>query len=42
MIAMSVNLVGDGALKHVDHLEEATEVEVLLLDAAACRAANHR
>ena len=32
MIAMSVNLNGDGALAHVRRVEEASEIEVLLLD----------
>jgi hypothetical protein len=34
MIALSINLNGDGALAHLGHveIEEATSVEVLLLD----------
>jgi len=32
MIALKVNLEGDGALKNIRRLEEATDIEVLVLD----------
>jgi hypothetical protein len=32
MIALTVNLDGDGALKGIGHLEEADAIEVLVLD----------
>lgn len=32
MIALKINLNGDGALSHIDRVEEATDIEVLLLD----------
>lgn len=32
MLQMSINLIGDGALEGVKRIEEATEIEVLVLD----------
>jgi hypothetical protein len=32
MIALSVNLEGDGALRGIRHIEEATAIEALVLD----------
>jgi len=32
MLALKINMEGDGALKGVGHIEEATDIEALVLD----------